>query len=180
MIYSHGEPITDLYTKNIVSEVFPECCFSSVNNIDIETKVTYSDLSVSANLIINGECFSSTEVYENHLNKRLALTTAIGKSVIKYAASKGKKTPPYGVLTGVRPFKIAIDLLSRFEYSEALNRLKSTYLVSQDKNELLISAAMYDRKVREEHLKNDCSLYISIPFCPTRCNYCSFILVKYL
>ncbi len=175
MIYSHGEPITDLYVKNIIGEVFPECCFSSVNNIDIQTSVKYYDSCVCVTLNINGTLLTSSELYENHLNKRLALTTAIGKAVIEYALQNGKKSPPYGVLTGVRPFKIAIDLLSRFEYDLALKRLKETYLVSEDKNELLISSAMYDRKVRENHKKNDCSIYISIPFCPSRCNYCSFI-----
>lgn len=175
MIFSHGEPITDLYVKNIIGELFPEYCFSSANNIDAHTTVKYSDSSVFVTLSINGTVITSSELYENHLNERLALTTAIGKAVIEYALKNNKKTAPYGVLTGVRPFKIAIDLLSRFEYDEAIRRLKDTYLVSEEKNELLISAAMYDRKIREKHKKNDCSIYISIPFCPTRCNYCSFI-----
>lgn len=175
MITAFGNHITDLYTKNILSELFPEFCFSETKNINCEVSVQVLSKCVKAKITVDGNTYTCSENFSDHINDRLALTTAIGKSVIKYATEKGRPSAPYGVLTGVRPFKIAVDLLSRFDYDEVIKKLKSNYLVADDKIELLLSVAMYDQKVKLEHQKNDVSVYVSIPFCPTRCNYCSFI-----
>lgn len=175
MIKVNGNIITDLYTKNILGEYFPEYCFSDTNTLECTVDISETNSSVTAILHINGGIYTTTEQFTDHLNNKLATTTAIGKSVNSYAKSVYRPCPPYGVLTGVRPFKIAIDLLARFDYDEVINRLKNTYLISEDKIELLLSTAMYDQKLKLDHHKNDVSIYVSIPFCPSRCNYCSFI-----
>lgn len=175
MINAFGNLLTDLYTKNMLSELFPEYCFSSTKNINCNVSVEMSAKGVKAVITIDGKSYTCNEKFADHMNDRLALTTAIGKAVIKYATRNGRPSAPYGVLTGVRPFKIAVDLLSHFDYDQVIKKLKNTYLVGDDKIELLLNIAMYDQKVKLEHKKNDVSVYVSIPFCPTRCNYCSFI-----
>lgn len=175
MINTSGDLLTDLYTQNIIAEHFPEFCFSDTLHIECRSAVVTSTTSVTANISINGKTYTCTEKYSDHMNNRLATTCAIGKAVIEFSKSKSRQIAPYGVLTGVRPFKITVDLLSRYDYDEVITRLKNTYLVSDDKIDLLLNTAMYDQKVRMSHSKNDVSVYISIPFCPTRCNYCSFI-----
>lgn len=77
------------------------------------------------------------------------------------------KEIPWGILTGVRPVKV----LSKLSDDEAREKL----LVSQDK---LLLAKTIDR-IQQPMIaaipKNSYSLYVSIPFCPTRCSYCSFV-----
>lgn len=175
MINVSGNLTTDLYTRNMIGELFPEFCFSSDKSIDCLSTVTTDNDKITAVITVNGHSYTATEILRDHATDRLATTTAIGKAVINYATAQGKAIPPYGVLTGVRPFKIAIDLLGRYDYDDVTNILKNVYLVSYDKAELMINVAMFDQMVRSEHKYNDASVYISIPFCPSRCNYCSFI-----
>lgn len=175
MIFSSGNPYTDLYMKNLISEIFPEACFSESLNIFANAHVTCDDKRVKTELTINGEDFTSDEILSHHQNTNLATTTALGKAIISYAERKGKSVPPYGVLVGVRPFKIASFLLSRYTQEEAIENLKNRYLISDDKIRLLISSAEYNARLRKNHKSKDCSVYISIPFCPSRCNYCSFV-----
>lgn len=175
MITVSGDNITALYTKNILSEIFSEFCFSTVKHIDCTTEVNLNSTTVNAKILIDGKCYSRTERLSDHLNPRLATTTAIGKAIFDFAKEKKRATPSYGVLTGVRPFKIAVDLLTRYDYDEVIEKLQNNYLVKSNKIDLIINTAMFDQKFKEQHAKNDVSLYISIPFCPTRCNYCSFI-----
>ena len=74
--------------------------------------------------------------------------------------------PRWGLLTGVRPAKIVNTLLSEGKSDEeCLRYLTEKYLVAQHKAE---------RRLLAGNEKTDISLYIGIPFCPTRCLYCSF------
>ncbi|MBE6700818.1 MAG: coproporphyrinogen dehydrogenase HemZ [Ruminococcaceae bacterium] len=175
MIFCSGNESTDLYTKTIISELFPEFCFSERKNIKCVTKVVTIGKSVKVTVDLDGEKISKEEKISDYRTPRLATTSAIGKAIIDFAKSKGIDAPPYGVLTGVRPFKIATDLISDYGTHDAIFRLRNNYLVSEEKISVLLSAAKYDKKAKEVHNENDCSIYISIPFCPTRCNYCSFI-----
>ena len=81
---------------------------------------------------------------------------------------------PWGIMTGIRPIKL-VRLLFAEGKSEAEVRslLADTYLASPDK----IDLAMQIAREEEKHPQNrkDVCVYISIPFCPSRCSYCSFI-----
>jgi len=82
---------------------------------------------------------------------------------------------PWGVLTGVRPVKIVHKLLDRgFEDTDILDILKGGYRLFDEKAELLLKVAKKQRKHIYPLDKDRFSLYIAIPFCPTRCLYCSF------
>lgn len=175
MINVVGDEITNLYTRHIIAELFPEACFSESFHINCSTSVTQTEKQAIAKVTINGESFAQTENFFDHITPRLAITTAVGKAVISYGMNKGRSTPPYGVLTNVRPFKIASDLISRYDYDLVAEKLFENYWVSKGKIELLLSSAMFDYNFKSQHKKNDVSVYISIPFCPTRCNYCSFV-----
>jgi len=82
---------------------------------------------------------------------------------------------PWGVLTGVRPVKIAMELLERgIKREEAVSELKEHYLISEEKAELLLDIAHTEREILKKADSDTISLYIGIPFCPSRCLYCSF------
>ncbi|MDE6583588.1 MAG: hypothetical protein K2K31_02965, partial [Clostridia bacterium] len=86
-----------------------------------------------------------------------------------------KKSLPWGSLTGVRPTKFARDLVERGEVKPHLisEVLVRDYHVSSDKAKLVVQILKNQKCI----IKNDklVDLFINIPICPTRCNYCSFI-----
>lgn len=83
---------------------------------------------------------------------------------------------PWGTLTGIRPSKIAMELLKRGKSeTEIIEHLETEYFVSGEKAELCFRTAEKEKKLVEKlNLENGYSLYIGIPFCPTTCAYCSF------
>ncbi|MEE1247443.1 MAG: radical SAM protein, partial [Acutalibacteraceae bacterium] len=84
-------------------------------------------------------------------------------------------TPKWGILTGVRPSKLMNTLISEFGGEGAKNYFKDKLLVSESKTELAYSVAKAEEKIMSLSDGKSFSLYVSIPFCPTRCNYCSFV-----
>lgn len=82
---------------------------------------------------------------------------------------------PWGVLTGVRPVKIVHKLMDRgYDDEKILDILIDGYRLFDEKAELLLKVAKKQRKHIYPLDENRFSLYIAIPFCPTRCLYCSF------
>lgn len=82
---------------------------------------------------------------------------------------------PWGILTGIRPVKIVHSLLDEGKSDEEIRNILSTnYLISNEKVELALEIAKRERVFIYPIDKNKISLYVSIPFCPTRCYYCSF------
>lgn len=101
------------------------------------------------------------------------------KRVLKVAILRALKAVknidmPWGILTGVRPAKLVSDMWaegkSDFEIREEMVR---KFKVSPDKVSLMFSVASSEQKILKDG-KGKVSLYIGIPFCPTRCLYCSF------
>ncbi|CAK7049081.1 coproporphyrinogen III oxidase [Fusobacterium varium] len=83
-----------------------------------------------------------------------------------------EKKYSWGGLMGVRPTKVLRRLLSLgYSYKEAEEMLRNFYIVSDEKIELLINTV---RKEMEFLNREYINLYIGIPFCPTKCKYCSF------
>ncbi len=83
--------------------------------------------------------------------------------------------PQWGLLTGVRPAKlISIMLEEGKSDAECLDFLIKDYLVMESKAKLALKVAKAEQKTLEGNKPEEISLYIGIPFCPTRCLYCSF------
>ena len=84
--------------------------------------------------------------------------------------------PPWGALAGVRPTKISTrHLLEGGTRASADRLMKEVYYVTPDRRALSLDCS--ESTVNAVHLMNeqDISLYVGIPFCPTRCAYCSFV-----
>lgn len=83
-----------------------------------------------------------------------------------------EKNYSWGGLMGVRPTKVLRRLLAvGYSYEEAAHMLKEFYLVSDEKIELLVTTVKKELEFLNREYIN---LYIGIPFCPTKCKYCSF------
>ena len=88
----------------------------------------------------------------------------------------GNKELPWGTLTGIRPTKIVMEMLENDMSLEDIKKhLKEVYLVSDKRIKLCTDTAKNEFNILKKiDYKNGYSLYIGIPFCPTRCLYCSF------
>lgn len=84
-------------------------------------------------------------------------------------------TPKWGILTGVRPSKLMTSLVDTLGDDGAKRYFENDLLVQKDKTELAFSVAKAEEKIISLSAPESFSLYVSIPFCPTRCSYCSFV-----
>ena len=83
--------------------------------------------------------------------------------------------PKWGVLTGIRPVKLSMQLHDMgLSEEEIRKKLKEERLVSDEKLDLLLTTMEHELEIRASSRPNSVSLYISIPFCPSRCSYCTF------
>ena len=96
------------------------------------------------------------------------------KALFCFLSEKTGKAPDWGTLTGVRPLKLYNDLAGKFGACEAERLLSENYLLSEDKLRLLSRVHKVQSGVCIDKSENAWGLYIGIPFCPTRCLYCSF------
>ena len=86
------------------------------------------------------------------------------------------KEPPWGALTGVRPVKIpAKAMLAGASPAQAERILRDTYRVSPGRRKLAMDCAQASLAAQRSLGEHEVSLYVGIPFCPTRCAYCSFV-----
>jgi len=82
--------------------------------------------------------------------------------------------PPWGTLTGVRPLKPALAICTQSYVEEMERVMKERYLMTDAKASLIADIADYQLSHVSGVPWEKASLYAGIPFCPTRCAYCSF------
>ena len=83
---------------------------------------------------------------------------------------------PWGILTGIRPAKIASKLLQEGKSdAEVITYFVNECETTEAKARLVLETAKYELPIRKTMDPDGISLYIGIPFCPTRCLYCSFV-----
>ena len=133
--------------------------------LDIEVKKEQENIVIT--LTIEGEAESF--IYPDQ-NGRLEdqEITMVKILILKFF----KKNYSWGGLMGVRPTKVVRRLLALgYSYDEIRRIMKDFYIVSEEKTELLIEVVKKELEFLDrEHI----NLYIGIPFCPTKCKYCSF------
>ncbi len=84
-------------------------------------------------------------------------------------------TPKWGLLTGIRPSKLLIALQEEMGKENAARYFTERFFVAPEKTALAESVAARENAIIATSKPESCSLYVSIPFCPTRCSYCSFV-----
>lgn len=83
--------------------------------------------------------------------------------------------PKWGLLTGVRPSKLFFALQAERDTDYAVRCFTDRFFVSAQKTALTASVAAREAAVLQTSRPDSCSLYVAIPFCPSRCSYCSFV-----
>ena len=93
----------------------------------------------------------------------------------KLLCERFNTTLPWGLLTGVRPIKLLRRIIDEKGFDDAVEYYKNDLMVSERKSELALITEKAEREILSLSEEKSFSLYISIPFCPSRCNYCSFV-----
>lgn len=105
------------------------------------------------------------------MDNELEMATLLYKLLSEYSGI----TLSWGLLTGVRPIKLLRKLREEMGEEDALSYFREKLLVSEEKTALAKVTCTNEEKVLGLSQDKSFSLYISIPFCPTRCSYCSFV-----
>ncbi len=87
-----------------------------------------------------------------------------------------KRKPKWGVLTGVRPVKLIGNAINKgMDYETLKTAFIDKRRLSEDKFNLAYKTYYNEKSIRDKSTDDSFSLYVGIPFCPTRCSYCSFV-----
>ncbi len=101
---------------------------------------------------------------------------AMGRLIYRLLEPVTGISPPWGILTGVRPVKLLRQLYEEQPTAEQAEQVfTGDYLVSPQKLALAVQTRQNEDKLLARSRPESFSLYVSIPFCPSRCSYCSFI-----
>ena len=100
----------------------------------------------------------------------------VKNAMYRAALASGRAKPAWGALTGVRPGKLlCANLRQGMSEEEALRRFTQEFDVSPERAALCLDAGRHTLRAERSLGERDVCLYVGIPFCPTRCAYCSFV-----
>lgn len=138
---------------------------------DIIVRTSVSDDIVTVTADIRGKkCRLSEKLFPDSDRKN-----ALSVLFYRVLSEATGDSYPWGILYGVRPARFYHSLVKKYSENQAKRILREKFLVSNDKISLVSSVAENEDKVISLSRDNSFSLYVSIPFCPTRCAYCSFV-----
>ncbi|GMQ65287.1 coproporphyrinogen dehydrogenase HemZ [Vallitalea maricola] len=132
----------------------------------------------------NGEIIETSSLDKEYIKdlpsesrERRKQSKRLLKTLLYDVASKvtGMKQP-WGILTGIRPTKIVFDLIDRYGDGEDKIRecLENHYKISPPKIDLMMEIVRSEMGILSTNKDDEINIYLGIPFCPTRCLYCSF------
>ena len=118
-----------------------------------------------------GKWFSSRKTAEPDCDRKNIVKQTFFNACFKATGIK----PPWGILTGIRP--LSVYERHRNSGDDPRQIMKTEYFLEDNKIDILESISVCQRKIAVSDPK-DVSVYISIPFCPGKCSYCSFISIS--
>jgi len=161
----------------------PEYSTEHTGTYSAESRLIYGSVYAQATTVIRrGDLCSRgfARIKKEKLTGKLIsdrlLQRIIKQSFYRAALRFLDEPPVWGSLTGIRPAQIAAKLLVSGKSETAAERsLKQEYYVSPERAGLCVKAARSALALNKTLDTGDIALYIGIPFCPTRCAYCSFV-----
>ena len=184
MIIKINGDINRYYVQTLCMIYYPGAKFTDEREDDgtpdLDVSVMHEDTCCTATAVasIDGKTYTAvkkSEYTDYHTPERSA-KIAVGEVVATVLGEIVSYKPSWGILTGVRPSKVASEYLNMGMSKTRVKKLLNTdYLVIPKKASLATEVAITEKKIFGVPDKKDCSMYISIPFCPSRCSYCSFV-----
>lgn len=134
------------------------------------------DMIAYAKLVLeNGEVEFSAVVDKSITDARKESQHELGRQLFYCFEKLTGYRSDWGILTGVRPAKLFSRYVNEYGNEYAENFFKNKFLVSDEKLELCKKAVKGEESIVRLSSEKSFSLYLSVPFCPTRCSYCSFV-----
>ena len=136
--------------------------------------------TASCKLVLGGEIYRGksaflTALITDDIARERLCQRAIKNAFYRAALRSGHSRPAWGALTGVRPGKVFMSLAESSDPDTAMRRFISDYDVTPERAALCRDTSLETKKAIESLGEKDICLYVGIPFCPTRCSYCSFV-----
>ena len=187
MILKINGDINKYYVQTLCMVFFPGATFGENEQsgegipevaVDVYRDEEETCVTAYASIKLNDKLCEATESVWLHeeINFATHEAIAVGRAIFACGKELLGHTPPWGILTGVRPAKVANSILrSGKGVLKTKKVLRDEYFLNPQKAALAVSVANTEYKMKKKMQKNTCSLYISIPFCPSRCAYCSFV-----
>lgn len=136
--------------------------------------------TASCRLVLNSVEYNAkssvkTGLMTDDISRDRLCSRIIKTAFYRAALRSGHKQPAWGMLTGVRPGKLFREELEGKTPDAALKKFISDYDVTEPRAILCRDTALVTESVISSLDERDVCLYVGIPFCPTRCSYCSFV-----
>ncbi len=145
--------------------------------------IAESNLLIEENLytakakITLGEKYAEGEIKATLFSPEKREVSDLIKKSVFFACKKLSDMPtPWGISTGIRPAKTARMMLEESAPDDKiLKYMQDEFFITPKKARLSLDVAKKEYELLNKRVKNGVSLYVGVPFCPTRCAYCSFI-----
>ena len=133
-------------------------------------------LTASTKIILNGKTVTASRRLKAAQETVRLRRQALQQSYYLAAVQLLSAVPAWGALAGVRPTKITTKHLLEGGTPKSADKLmKDVYYVTEGRRELAVDCSVSTVNATKHLEPGDVSLYVGIPFCPTRCTYCSFV-----
>ena len=178
-------PINKYYVQTLGMIFFPGAHFSETEEsvegepiLSVKTEEEENGVRafVTASFEEKSESAEYFAQFSADRTKERVIKLAIGGAVLAAFSKLLDYRPAWGMMMGVRPAKIASEMLDMGYSKTKVKRILNTdYFVIPKKAALATTIALNERNLVGKPSPKDCSVYIAIPFCPSRCAYCSFV-----
>lgn len=138
-----------------------------------EKQAENEKVTLISELSYNGNVYKEKNEYFNITENDAELYLA--GMVLKQFIEEFKFKPNWGIVTGVRPSKLMASVIEEVGEENAKEYFMEKFLVKPQKAEMAFNVAKMEERIIKSATGDSYSLYISIPYCPTRCSYCSFV-----
>ncbi len=164
------ENLTRLFFPNEKINVFKE--FS-----EVKSPYVFSELSDKITVRVQINDFyaeDEAQIQNDDTLDELSTVSLLYKMLREYS----NISQPWGLLTGVRPVKLLRKISEESDMDTAVSRFTNDFFVTSQKAELARITEQNEREILSLSKPESFSLYVGIPFCPSRCSYCSFVMAS--
>lgn len=164
--------------ENLTRLFFPNEKITVIRDFsEIQPPYIYTEVSDKITISVNIGSFNKSETAVKKLtddDNELVSAQLLYKLLCDFTGL----TQPWGILTGVRPVKLLRRLAEESNEEQAVKKFLNDFFVSNEKTALSRETEHNERKILELSRPESFSLYVGIPFCPSRCSYCSFVMAS--
>ncbi len=167
------EKLLLLFLPNEKNTVLREFTEDSGNYFYTQIEKTAEKIYFKAEFSYNGEKLSDEKSFEaTFCDDEEYELLSLAYPLLKQLCGASSR---WGMLTGVRPSKLMLNKMEALGEEGAVDYFNNRFFADPEKTALALDVAKAEMNIIKNSPENSFSLYVSIPFCPTRCSYCSFV-----